>query len=184
MQQPQPSGRPVPSADRCGPALRCCPHRVRVLPASAADDRELPAVPPAQGLALRRPLHELHQGGESHALPGMPPVAGEEQRESWSAQVWQSERSGFCYTQTPAGRFTSPSLSFPSLTGDWEAWESKESFLNSVLAAVTLDAGSVAPIYRQIHSIQALGASALQLAEWLGGITTSPILSSRLLRRQ
>lgn len=72
MQQPQPSGRPVPSADRRGPALRCCPHRVRVLPASATDDRELPAVPSAQGLALRRPIHELHQGGESRALPGMP----------------------------------------------------------------------------------------------------------------
>lgn len=80
MQQPQPSGRPVPSADRRGPALRCCPHRVCVLPASAADDCELPAVPQAQGLALRWPLHELHQGGESRALPGMPPVAGEEQR--------------------------------------------------------------------------------------------------------
>lgn len=37
-----------------------------MLPASTADDRELPAVPSAQGLALWRPLHELHQGGESY----------------------------------------------------------------------------------------------------------------------
>lgn len=48
--------------------------------------------------------------------PGCP--CGQQIAESWSAQVWESEPSGFCCLQTRAGRFTSLSLSFPSVTGD------------------------------------------------------------------
>lgn len=75
--------------DGRGLAVRCRPHRVCVLPAGTADDRELPAVPPAQGLALRRPLHELHQGGE---WPLHPPHQGHllGAIEQSRAQVWES----------------------------------------------------------------------------------------------
>lgn len=60
-----------------------------MLPAGTPDDRELPAVPPAQGLALRRPLHELHQGGEwpLHSPPPGPSAGATEQSR---AQVWES----------------------------------------------------------------------------------------------
>lgn len=101
--QAQPSGRPVPSADGRSPALRCRPHRVCVLPASAADDRELPAVPSAQGLALWWPLHELHQGGESRPLRGCP------LQQRAGGLRCGSQRSGFSYVlHTWAGHLSEP----------------------------------------------------------------------------
>lgn len=61
-----------------------------MLSARPADDGEFPAVPPAQSLALRRPLHELHQGGESpicssNCSKGLP---------------WFCSRSGAAYLHT------------------------------------------------------------------------------------
>lgn len=51
--------------DRRCPVVRRGPRGVRVLPASPPDDRQLPAVPPAQSLEVRRPLHEFYKRGKS-----------------------------------------------------------------------------------------------------------------------
>lgn len=58
-----PTLSPFPLDRRC-PAVRRGARGVRVLPARPADDRQLPAVPPPQGLEIRRPLHELHKRGK------------------------------------------------------------------------------------------------------------------------
>lgn len=51
--------------DRRCPVVRRGARGLRLLPARPADDRELPAVPSAQSLEVRRPLHEFYKRGKS-----------------------------------------------------------------------------------------------------------------------
>lgn len=87
--------------DRRCPVVRRSARGLRVLPARAADDGELPAVPPAQGLEVRRPLHEFHQRGKatiynSNCFPLTPSSPG---RSSAAAQhagseAWHTQSTG------------------------------------------------------------------------------------------
>lgn len=61
---PTPLLPPLLPADRCSADVRCRARGGGGSAAVAADHRQLPAVQPAQAVALRRPIHQPHQRGK------------------------------------------------------------------------------------------------------------------------